>query len=39
VERLNLLPKAVNFHLFFAQNLVEVGHVAPPGILGGFWTR
>ena len=30
LERLNLLPKAVNIHLFLAQNLVEVGHVSAP---------
>jgi hypothetical protein len=30
VERLNLLPKAVNIHLFLTQNSVEVGHVSAP---------
>jgi hypothetical protein len=29
LERLNLLPKAVNIHFFLAQNLVKVGHVSP----------
>ena len=38
LERLNLFPKAVNIHLFLAQNLVEVGHVSAPlwSITGGF---
>ena len=27
LERLNLLPNALDRHLFLAQNLVEVGHV------------
>jgi hypothetical protein len=38
LERLNLLPKAVNIHLFLAQNLVGVGHVSAPlwAITGGF---
>jgi hypothetical protein len=30
LERLNLFPKAVNIHLFLAQNSVEVGHVSAP---------
>ena len=30
LERLNLLPNALDSHLFLSQNLVEVGHVSTP---------
>ena len=30
LERLNLLPNALDRHLFLAQNLVEIGHVSAP---------
>ena len=34
LERLNLLPKTLDSHLFLAQNLVEVGHARPSSSKG-----